>query len=267
MIVVPATISLIDDWAEFVRFLGQRYQAHFFELPGYGESTPFSEGFSSERVAQTVEELADHLGFDRFILMGFSFGGILTLKTLERLDERVDKVVLLAPCVSHRALRHSRAKLLALKAAVSTLQYPLARSGVLKLMHDPKTVDALVWFMTEIGKYETNADLRSRLLGFPPETLDVLLTQVREILTVDTADLEGPFAQPAFFGMSVRDPLLDFEVTHEFVTAQFEDLIVERFDFDYHTPPEPFTLEWLNRDYRPLLDAFDEREETGVEDA
>jgi pimeloyl-ACP methyl ester carboxylesterase len=258
MIVVPATISLIDDWAAFVRFLGQRYQTHFFELPGYGESTPFAEGFSSERVAQSVEDLADHLGFDRFILMGFSFGGILTLKTLGALGDRVDKVVLLAPCVSHRALRHSRAKLMALRAAIGTLQYPLARSGVLRLMHDPKTVDALVWFMTEVGKYETNADLRSRLLGFPPETLDVLLTQVREVLTVETADLEGPFAQQAFFGMSVYDPLLDFHVTHEFVAEQFQDVIVERFYFDYHAPPEPFTIEWLNRDYRAFLHAFDE---------
>jgi pimeloyl-ACP methyl ester carboxylesterase len=258
MIIVPATISEIDDWAAFVQFLGQRYQAHFFELPGYGGSTPFERPFSSDLVAQTVEDLADHLGFDRFVLVGFSFGGILTLKTLKRLADRVDKVALLSPCVSHRALRHSRAKLIALKAAVSTLQLPVAKQGVLKLMHDPRTVDALVWFMTEIGKYETNADLRARLLAFPPETLDVLLGQVREELTVEAEDLAGPFSQPCFFGMSVHDPLLDFGVTREFVEEQFADPIVERFFFEYHTPPEPFTFEGLNADYRAMLTAFDE---------
>lgn len=257
MIVVPATISEIDDWAALVRFVGQKYSAHFFELPGYGGSEPFEQPYRSELVAETVEHLADHLGFERFVLMGFSFGGILTLKTLRRLTERIDKVVLLSPCVTHRALRHSRPKMLALKAAVSALNVPLAKNGVLRIMHDPRTVDALVWFMTEVGKYETNADLRARLLGFPPATLDVLLGQVREVLSVETTDLAGPFEQPCFFGMSVEDPLLDFKTTLEFVSGQFRDPVIQRFHFPYHTPPEPFTFEQLNRDYHSLLDAFE----------
>jgi hypothetical protein len=173
------------------------------------------------------------------------------------LGDRIDDVALLAPCVSHEGLKHSRAKLLALKTTVGALRTELGRSGVLRLMHDERTVDLLVWFMTEIGKYETNADLRARLLEFPPATLDVLLAQVREVLTVESTELTGPFPQRCFFGMSVRDPLLDFETSLRFVEEQFSEPIVHSFDFDYHVPPEPFTLEQLNRDYRPLLDAFD----------
>ena len=258
MIMVPATISEIEDWLEVVRFLGQKYTTYFFEMPGYGGSTPFEEPFRRDLVAQSVGHLADHLGLDRFTLMGFSFGGILTFRTLRLLGERIDDVALLAPCVSHRGLRHSRAKLLALKAAMNTLSYEPARHGVLKLMHDERTVDALVWFMTVIGKYETNADLRARLLEFPPATLDVLLSQVREVLSVEEEDLAGPFTQRCFMGMSVNDPLLDFGVSCDFVRSQFADPIVQRFDFDYHVPPEPFTFEQLNRDYLPLLHAFDE---------
>lgn len=257
MILVPATISLIEDWAEFVRFLAQKFRVHFFELPGYGKSTHFEEGFSSERVAETVERLADSLGLERFVLGGFSFGGILTLKTLKRLSERIDKVVLLSPCVSRRALKHSRAQLMALRTAVTALSTRPGRNGVLKLMHDPRTVDALVWFMTQVGKYETNADLRTRLLGFPAETLDVLLSQVIEVLTVEESDLAGPYPQRCFFGMSVKDPLLDFAVTLDFIEENFADPIVERYDFPYHTPPEPFTFEQLNRDYPDVLDAFE----------
>ena len=39
---------------------------------------------------------------------------------------------------------------------------------------------------------------------------------------------------------------------------QFTDPIVERFTFDYHAPPSPFTFEQLNRDYRSMLSAFDD---------
>ncbi|MDA3937051.1 MAG: alpha/beta hydrolase [Actinomycetota bacterium] len=258
MIIVPATISEIKDWLPFVQFLGQGYRTHFFELPGHGGSEPFDQPFSSELVAESVEQLADHLGLDRFILMGFSFGGVLTFKTLQRLSDRVDKVVLLSPLVSYLGLRHSRAKLLALKATVGTLRNPKAKNGMLKLMHDERTVDALVWFMTVVGKYETNADLRARLLGFPPATLDVLLSQVREVLSVETDDIAGPYTQPCFFGMSVNDPLLDFATSVSFVQEQFTDPIIKRFTFDYHAPPDPFTFEQLDRGYRSMLSAFDD---------
>ena len=256
MIIVPATISRIEDWLPFVQFLGQKYHARFFELPGHAGSTAFAEPYRSELVAESVGHLADHLGLESFVLMGFSFGGILTLKTLRRLGDRIDKVVLLSPCVSHHGLKHSAPKLWALKGMVEALRLPLARRGILGLMHDARTVDSLVWFMTEIGKYETNADLKALLLEFPEATLDVLLSQVREVLSVEAEDLAGPFTQSCFFGMSVNDPLLDYGVSEAFVREHFGEPIIEAFDFAYHVPPEPFDVEWLNRDYQALLDVW-----------
>lgn len=260
LIMVPATISEIVDWQELVRFVGQRYSAHFFELPGYGGSTPFEEPFSSGQVARTVIDLADHLGFDKFTLMGFSFGGVFAFKTLRDFGDRVDNVVLLSPCVSQRALQHSKAGRLAIRVLTEALRSDRAREGMLKLMHDPRLVDALVWFMTSVGGYETNADLRARLLGFSKETLDVLVGQVREIISVEVEDLGGPYPHPCFFAMSRNDPLLDYDFTEMFVKSRFSDLIVEAFDFDYHCPPEPFTFAQLDADYRALLSAFDDRE-------
>jgi hypothetical protein len=55
--------------------------------------------------------------------------------------------------------------------------------------------------------------------------------------------------------MSEFDPLLDYALTEQFVRANFSDLIVETFDWEYHAPPEPLTFEDYVHDYTPLLDA------------
>lgn len=258
LIIVPATISRIDDWLPFIHFVGQRYETFFFELPGHGGSTPFEKPFSSELVAEAIEQFADAMGLESFTLMGFSFGGILTMKTLRRLGDRVSRVVLLSPFVGHTGLKHNPIKLHAVKAAVRSTGHRLGRGTWLKIMRDPLAVDSFVWFATTVGKYETTSDLRSRLLSFSDSAFDTLTNQVREVLSTKTEDLAGPFPQPCFFGMSVNDPLLDFETSYRFVTEQFSDPVIHQFDFPYHCPSEPFTLEQLNRDYSHFLDVFAE---------
>ncbi len=256
LVMVPATISRIDDWLPFIHFTGQRYQSYFFELPGHGGSSAFQQPFSSEQVAQTIEDFADALGLEKIALMGFSFGGILTLKTLRLLGNRVSKVIMLSPFVSQEGLRHNAIKLRAVRAAAASAANPLGREAWLRIMRDPRAVDAFVWFATVVGKYETTADLRSRLLEFSDSAFDTLRSQVRELLSTTDADLAGPYTQPCFFGMSINDPLLDYEVSRRFVAEQFVNPIMEAWDFPYHCPSEPFTLEQLNRDYGRLLDVF-----------
>lgn len=254
VIMVPATISLIEDWASMVQFVGQRYTAHFFELPGHGGSDAFDGPFSSDRVAQTVGELADAIGADRFTLIGFSFGGLLTLKTLRLLEDRIDRVVLLSPFVSHKALRHSPTKLAILRNTLVALRPEFARRGMLAVLHNPTTVAVMDWYMRQVGKFETAADLRARLAGFSASTLDVFIAQVNEVLTTDESDVAGPFDVPCMFGMSEFDPMLDFDITREFVRSQFKDVTEEVWDWPYHAPPVPLTFDDYNRDYHATLD-------------
>lgn len=254
VIMVPATISLIEDWSSLIQFIGKRFTAHFFELPGHGGSTPFVEGYSAERVAETIGHLADAIGAERFILLGFSFGGLLTLKTLKMHEPRIDRVVLLSPFVSHRALRHSPTILAMLRSTIAALKPELARRGMLSLLRSPATVSLIDWYMRDVGKFETAADLGKRLSGFSASTLDVLLAQVGQILTTDGEDLAGPFDAPCLFGMSVNDPMLDFGITEAFVQAQFPNLTEERWDWPYHAPPRPLTVEEYTSDFAALLD-------------
>jgi len=71
LIIVPATISLIEDWTPMVQFVAQCYRTYFFEMPGHGGSAPLEEGFTSTRLAGVIGELADHVGAERFALLGF----------------------------------------------------------------------------------------------------------------------------------------------------------------------------------------------------
>lgn len=255
MVIVPATVSLIEDWTPMIQFVGQRYRAYFFEMPGHGASTPLAEGYSSERIARVIGDLADHVGAERFALLGFSFGGILALRAVQELGDRVVKVGLLSPCVSNRALTRPPIDRALVSAVTGALEHRLPRAALARMLGSETAVKLLIWFMCDVGGFETPTDLRERLMAYSASTIEVLAAQVREILTVTEEDLAGPYPQPCFFGMSEFDPLLDYHRTEAFVRANFADLVAERFDWPYHAPPEPLTFDDYVRDYTPLLEA------------
>lgn len=255
LIIVPATVSLIEDWTPMIQFTGQHYRAHFFEMPGHGGSTPLEEGFSSARLSQVISDLADHIGAERFTLLGFSFGGILALRALQALGPRIEKVGLLSPCVSNLALTRPPLDRAMVSAVISALEHRIPRRMLAWFLGNETAVRLVVWFMIDIGGFESPTDLRARLMSYSASTLQVLVAQVREILTVTEEDLAGPYEQPCFFGMSEFDPLLDYARTEAFVRENFSDLVVETFDWPYHAPPVPLTFEDYVRDYTTLLEA------------
>lgn len=254
VIIVPATISLMDDWEPLIRFVGQRYTAHFFELPGYGGSRAIEGGYRSESVAQLVEQLADALGVARFGLLGFSFGGLLAMRALQRCGDRVDRLCLLAPYVGKEALRHSRRELLGMRAALIALRPEISRRGMVAALKSPAGLAFTAWFMRSTGRFETSSDLRQRLSAFTPESLEALLAQVNELLITPAADLVGPYHTPCLFGMSAYDTTLDYHPTLDFIRRAFPHRTEERWDFPYHAPPVPLTISDYERDFRSLIE-------------
>jgi pimeloyl-ACP methyl ester carboxylesterase len=267
IIIVPATVSLIEDWTPMIQFIGQRYRTHFFEMPGHGGSTPLEDGYSSARLGRMIGDLADHIGAEQFTLLGFSFGGILALRALQELGPRVNKVGLLSPCVSNRALTRPTMDRALISAVISALEHRLPRHALAWMLGNEAAVRLVIWFMCDVGGFETPTDLRGRLMGYSESSIQVLVAQVRDILTVTEADLAGPYPQPCFFGMSEFDPLLDFSITEAFVRANFADLVTETFDWPYHAPPVPLTYDDYIRDYTALLDADTARVARGSADS
>ncbi len=253
LIMVPATLSRLEDWYPLAQFMGLRFTAHFFELPGHGQSTAFDEPFTSQRVAETVESLMDELGFERASIMGFSFGGILTIKALFHLRARIDNVILISPAASWQALLYSKAQLRSMRMGAMLLRITALRKAILGLIQHKRLGPATIKAIQKFGNIEDSIPLEKILGQLPASTFEVLAYQLHEALTLEHPLPNPPFEQPCYFGMSVNDPLIDFTLTLEAVENLFENLMVERFDFPYHQPPVLPTFLELVRDYGPLL--------------
>jgi pimeloyl-ACP methyl ester carboxylesterase len=256
LIIVPATISECKDWIPLTRFMAHWFHVYFFELPGHGESTPFHAPFSTDLVAETMEQFVNALGIEHFSVMGFSFGGILTMKTYKRLSHKVDNVILLSPCLTHRAVQLSRTRIRLALMVVRFINRPRVRRAFLRLLHSPRTVTLAFRILQRIGRLESTIELRPKLLTISESTLDVLANQVTEIATVEFSAPAEKSAAPCFFWMSVNDPVLDFEKTLAVAQAHFANVEVVRSDIPYHQPPDPLTYNGLMRDYYETVGGF-----------
>lgn len=262
LIMVPATISELQDWRSLAQFMAQWFHVYFFELPGHGESTPFRDGFSSRKVAELVGQLADKLGYERFNLMGFSFGGILAMRTFNRLSHRIDRLILIAPCLGHRALPLSQLRLSLLYKVNRLLSHPRIQAGFVELIHDPRTVAIAVKALQKIGRLEDTIPLEKKLPRTKADTIEVLNAQINEILSTEFEVEPDKYDTPCYFAMSVRDPLLRFDVTHKILQSHFANVSTVRLDYPFHQPPAPFTYEELNHDFHETVDSFIQSRDT-----
>ena len=252
LIMVPATVSELDNWLGLVAFMAQRFTAFFFELPGHGKSTPLLR-YSRQHVAQAVVDLVDYLGFERVNLMGFSFGGILSLTTLSMFSDRVDRVILISPLVDSDAIKIPRSSKLFLQALTALLQLRGVQDVCCRSLRSD--LGSCLWaeLLVRVGHVEHKELMRRRLTEISSLTVRALTGQAREIL--GTHDLHSMrYPQTCYFAMSVRDPLLDFGFTSTAVKRMFASVNEVQLDLPYHQPPEPMTLVYLNGTYRHLLD-------------
>ncbi|MEM9293661.1 MAG: alpha/beta hydrolase [Acidobacteriota bacterium] len=90
---IPGSRWVLGDRDELVQLPGVHWILP--ERPGYGLSDP-RPGRSVLDCAEDVEQLADHLGLERFVVAGVSGGGPHALACGHRLGERLDAILLFA---------------------------------------------------------------------------------------------------------------------------------------------------------------------------
>lgn len=257
LIIVPATVSLIRQWLPLTQFMGQRFTSYFFELPGHGGSTPYPEKFKSHFVPGTVEAFVNNLGYDKFNLMGFSFGGLLALRTLEQLQDRIEKVILLSPCVSRRALKWSTPRQWAFKASIKALKNQTLLQGIHYVMNAPRLEKPLTYALSKVSNVDRRILENKNALRMPISTLDVFAHTMDEIFQTEYQYPGASFKIPCYFGMSINDDILEYGITAQIVRQYFGHLTIQEFTHPYHQPPEPPTFEWLNREFGRFLGLFD----------
>jgi proline iminopeptidase len=87
-----------------------RYRAILFDQRGCGRSTPHASDPATDMAVNTtdhliadMERLREHLGVERWLLYGGSWGSTLALAYAERHPERVSEIVLVAVTMTRRA--------------------------------------------------------------------------------------------------------------------------------------------------------------------
>jgi pimeloyl-ACP methyl ester carboxylesterase len=196
----------------------------------------------------------DNLGYEKFNLMGFSFGGLLALRTLESLQDRIEKVILLSPCVSYRALKWSMPRQLAFRASIKAMKNERLLQGIHYVMNAPRWEKPLTYALSKAGNVDQRILENKNALRMPLSTLDVFAHTLDEIFQTEYEYPHAPFDTRCYFGMSVNDDILDYELTEQIVRSHFHQLTVQKFTHPYHQPPEPPTFEWLNREFGRFLD-------------
>ena len=256
LIIVPATISELENWCELTQFMAQWFHVYFFELPGHGHSSPFTEKFSSQKVAELVEQLADELELERFSLMGFSFGGILAMRTFKHLSHRVEQLLMIAPCLDHRAIPYSRFRLSLLYSLNKFISHPKMQKRFNDLIHDERSVYWIVKALQKIGHLEESIPLERKLPQTPRSMLSVLNAQINEILTTEFDVAPKQYETPCYFAMSIYDPLLRFDTTLDVLKKHFTNVNTVQLTYPFHQPPKPFTFEELNQGFYKTIDSY-----------
>jgi pimeloyl-ACP methyl ester carboxylesterase len=93
--------SLLDMYVAFASKLGAERRLIFIDRPGYGYSERHDEATSLKTQARLIDGLLEHLDIKNPIILGQSFGGVVSLAYALNHADRLAGLLLLAP-VSHR---------------------------------------------------------------------------------------------------------------------------------------------------------------------
>ncbi|MGZ9587294.1 alpha/beta fold hydrolase [Paenibacillus marinisediminis] len=78
-----------DYWKSTASILSKRFRVLMPDLRGHGHSDAPSGAYTIEQMADDIVDLAEKLSLERFVLLGHSLGGYITLSLAERYSDRL----------------------------------------------------------------------------------------------------------------------------------------------------------------------------------
>jgi len=95
IVLLHGTSASLHTWDGWVERIGAERRVIRFDLPGFGLTGPPADGdFRIEAYVRRVVGLLDALGVERFVLVGNSFGGAVSIAVAHAHRERVTKLVI-----------------------------------------------------------------------------------------------------------------------------------------------------------------------------
>ena len=95
-----------SNWLENIPALEQQRRVVALDLPGFGDSGMPAEEISVAGYARVVDELCEHLGLGRVVVVGNSMGGFVAAELAVAFPERVERLVLVDAAGMVPAARH-----------------------------------------------------------------------------------------------------------------------------------------------------------------
>ncbi len=95
VLLIHSSFGDLKDWDPWVKVLARRYRVVRLDLPAFGLTGPVPSGnYSIDRYLTLVDALMDHLGIERFAIVGTSYGGLVAFRYAATRLERVQALVL-----------------------------------------------------------------------------------------------------------------------------------------------------------------------------
>ncbi len=118
LVLVHGVGSYCESWDGVITRLSDRFRILSFDLRGHGRSARVKGRYEIDDFTGDVLALADHTGFGRFDLAGFSLGGLIAQRLALTHPERLRRLVLLSTVSGRTDEERERvlARLAALKA-------------------------------------------------------------------------------------------------------------------------------------------------------
>lgn len=96
VLLVHGTLGDLQDWNEWADILKKDYRVIRLDLPGFGLSADMpNKNHSVDRMHTLIDSLMDHLGVEKFAIVGISYGGMVSFRYASTRTERVTAMVLI----------------------------------------------------------------------------------------------------------------------------------------------------------------------------
>jgi pimeloyl-ACP methyl ester carboxylesterase len=122
--------SRLEAWRDVVEHLKEYFTILTFDLRGHGQSSHTQGRYEIDHLVGEALALADHVGFERFDLAGFSLGGLIAQRMALTHPARVQRLVLLSTVAGRNAQERERvqARLAVLQAGEPVAHYEASLS-------------------------------------------------------------------------------------------------------------------------------------------
>ncbi|MDP1625878.1 alpha/beta fold hydrolase [Parvibaculum sp.] len=215
LVLVHGSNASLHTWEPWVADLGDTYRIVSMDLPGHGLTGRIpGDDYSREGMTQTVHELTEILGVDRFAIAGNSMGGgVAALYALEHPD-RVSALILVdaagIPVERNDGEVPLAFRIARMPVISNAMRYVLPRSlveeGVRKVFVDQsKVTDEMVARYFDLSLHEGNRDAtRMRFASYA--------TRDEEAFAVRLGELK----MPTLILWGDKDGLIPVSAAHEF---------------------------------------------------